>query len=191
MFNYVISEPRDAIEIWGTFSDYHYLHMTINSVIATPFLGLEDNEFLSEFSQLIQASLSTQKNTHVSYGAPPSLMLNPFDKSGFHQYHEHRVTLDPIHLVLSMAYLRKVLKTDFLDYSDIGYICLLNHVSTNAFNELAFCSLHPLDWGDELIAKHSYETLRKRYFDALKQFEKMSEPKRYENFESVLNKLHG
>lgn len=191
MFNYVISEPRDNIEIWGTFSDFHYLYMAIKSICAIPNYGLQDNEFLSEFSQHIQDCLSTQDNTYASYGAPPSIVINPFDKSGFHQYHEHRVILDPIHLLLTMGYLRKTMNGDFLDYMQIGYICLLNHVLQNAFTELAFCSLHPLDWGDELISKHSYPTLRKRYFVALNKFEKMTEPKRYENFESVINKLHG
>lgn len=190
MFSYVIAQERDYIEIWGTFSDLKYLSEVVRSAHSNPIHNQTENEFLKNFSTQLRLGISSQEKTLIEYGAPPSIpCTNPLDKSNHHQYHIYRVMVNPIELALCMAYLIPIAESDYTNYLEIGFICLLNHILMTAYQEYAFSSIHIIEIAKEVITKKPYQTIRERYLNVLKRFEKLSEKKRYEQFESIFSDL--
>lgn len=190
MFTYIIPPKLEHIEIWGTFSDFRYLEIVINSIMKKSMVGETTNEFLSNFSREIALSISSQENTFVEYGAPSNYVSDdPSDKSHHHTFHLHRVMLNPIELALSIAYLLKEVDEPFTDYLEKGMVCLLLHTLYQAYKDYSQCSLHPIENAQLIVANNSYTNIRKKYIDVLKRFDKMTEKQREDKFESLMIKL--
>lgn len=190
MFSYIIPPNREHIEIWGTYSDFRYLDLVINSIVENPHLGEVRNEFLTNFSRLISLSLSSQENTFVEYGAPPNFFSDdPSDKSQHHTFHLHRVCLNPIELALCIAYLLKAIESSNSDYIETGMTCLLTHTVYGAYKEYCLYSLSPIENAQMIISKISYSNIRKKYFDVVQRFDKMTEKHRYKQFDVLMNRF--
>lgn len=190
MFTYFIPPKLESIEIWGTFSDFRYLELAINSIMKKSMVGETTNDFLSNFSKIIALSISSQENTFVEYGAPPNLVTDdPSDKSKHHTFHLHRVSVNPIELALSIAYLLEAVDKPYTDYLEKGMICLLLHTVYDAYKDYCEYSLHPIDNAQLIVANNSYANIQKKYIDVLKRFDKMTEKQRNERFESLMIKL--
>lgn len=190
MFTYIIPPKLESIEIWGTFSDFRYLELAINNIMMKSMVGETPNDFLSNFSKIIDLSISSQENTFIEYGAPPNFVTDdpddPSDKSKHHTFHLHRVSVNPIDLALSIAYLLEAVDKPYTDYLEKGMVCLLLHTVYDAYKEYCEYSLHPIDNAQLIVANNSYTNIQKKYIDVLKRFDKMTEKQRNERFESLM-----
>lgn len=190
MFTFIIPPERETIEIWGSFSVFRYLELAINSIIMKSMMGEAPNDFLNNFSKVIALSISSQENTFVEYGAPPNFGIDdPFDKSKHHTFHLHCVSVNPIELALSIAYLLEAVDKPYTDFLEKGMICLLLHTVYAAYKQYCEYSLHPIENAQLIVANNRYTNIQKKYIDVLKRFDKMTEKQRYERFESLMVKL--
>lgn len=188
MFNYSIPENKQYITIWGTYESLKMLNEVIHNLNERFPLFSDKEGMLLGLCYELRKAYENQRQSDEEMGAvdyePNTGIQAP------HYYHVYGAEVNPLNLIMSVAYLQQVHEYPNITKSEKGYLYLLEDVTEHAFKAYRPKPANSLfETAKEIAAKTPYSFADEELSVLYKPFYELTPSKRSKYIEEYLRQI--